>query len=33
MFSAGVPLVEALDSVSGATGKYRVRESGPDDAR
>ncbi len=26
MFAAGVPLVEAMDSVAGATGKHRVRE-------
>ena len=33
MFSAGVPLVEALDSVAGATRQHRVRERGAEDAR
>ena len=33
MFAAGVPLVEALESVAGATRQHRVRERGAEDAR
>ncbi len=29
MFAAGVPLVEALDSVAGASGNARLREGAP----
>ena len=33
MFAAGVPLVEALESVAGAMRQHRVRERGAEDAR